>query len=246
MKTKKMRTLLGAAAVLAGFAIPLASTQTATAQTAAQGPFTFPAPVQVSPNWSLSGTTAASGAVFIPGITPQLLATVFPPNLNELQNLHVYAAGTQDYVCRANAVGSPAWAFLGPRANLYQQNLGRQTLIGDHYNLQGTSDAGSARDGPRWRFFANSPFGQGVIRGRLARSTPSNLVGAIPHLNLTAEAESGTTKILQIVRTSTVGGVAPIASACTASAIGTISKVPYSTSYIFFRQLELTDDGGVA
>jgi Protein of unknown function (DUF3455) len=189
------------------------------AQTAAQGPFNFPD----------SGTQAGRN---IPSADSR--AAIAAPS-GHFMTMSVYANGTQDYQCRKNATGY-GWAFTGPRANLFGDGK-----VGDHFNLQGTSQAGTPADGPRWRFNDGTQ-----VRGRLVSSAPSLTANDIPVLLLRVEYESrrspsytsyfGTAvqNATFLQRTQTVGGVAPAANSCTAFTVGTVAKVPYRATYLFW------------
>jgi Protein of unknown function (DUF3455) len=196
--------------------------------TSSQGPFSFPLPA-LGPNYTiLNGSD--------PATNPSYLATRPPAgSVGSGAGANILANGTQDYVCRANAAGVSSWVFTGPRANLYEVNWSGVRLIGNHYNLQGTAQAGTSFDGPRWRNADGN-----IVRGRVIASAPGR-PGAIPWLLLRAEVEAGfgdfTTwgQTTYITRTSTVGGVAPAASLCNGSTVGTVAQVPYSAAYNFFQ-----------
>jgi Protein of unknown function (DUF3455) len=226
-KKLKRSLLLG---VLVGGAIAggVASAPSVGAQsTSAQGPFSFPPPA-LGPNYSiLNSSSQATNASFY---------TTLPPGNDLVGAGGTLAQGTQDYVCRNNATGTPVWAFTGPRANLYSIGYFGTRLIGNHYNLQGTAQAGTTADGPRWRNFDGN-----VVRGRMIASAPGRTSGDIPWLLLRAEVEQSDGTFTSwglatyITRTSTVGGVAPAAATCTAATLGSVAQVPYSASYNFYQ-----------
>jgi Protein of unknown function (DUF3455) len=238
VRNKLKLSLTSAALVIGGIGISSVALVTpSSAQTAsAQGPFSFPFPSGFPRFGGLDASAQASAAsmaaIAVPGTQ---IEVVVPAN------------GTQDYVCRTNSNGVAAWAFTGPRANLYSHvnqapfNLQK---YGTHFNLQGTPQAGTSADGPRWRSFDGTQ-----LRGRVMASAPGRTSGDIPVLLLRAEFESfaalgsdfgrngvPTTKptwstITHIQRVNTRGGVAP-ANGCTASTLGSIAQVPYSTTYL--------------
>jgi Protein of unknown function (DUF3455) len=236
--------LLVGSTIVGGVATsPWAGAQTLPRTTAAQGPFTFPAPAITSSFRIAGGSDATTSASFNatrpPGInTPSTLAE---GNVLEPVGPELLARGTQDYVCRLNASGAPAWAFTGPRANLYAPNYrtaGGTFLVGDHYNLQGTASANTPYNGPRWRL---SFTGQ-VLIGRVAVSAPGRTPGDIPWLLLRAEVDpqfsdgsDAPEATTFITRTDTVGGVAPAASSCGSQNLGAVAQVPYSAAYNFYR-----------
>jgi hypothetical protein len=224
--------LLGGVAVSSVAVIPTASAQTGSAQ----GPFVFPYPsgfpVRGGLDQSAQASATSMAAIAQPGTVVQAV---------------VPASGTQDYVCRNNSSGVAAWAFTGPRANLFTHtNIApyNQRIYGTHWNLQGTPQAGTSSDGPRWRSFDGTQ-----LRGRVVASAPGRTSADIPVLLLRAEVESlapigsdffrqglPTTSptwstVTHIQRVNTRGGVAPI-NGCGASTVGAIAQVPYSTTYL--------------
>jgi Protein of unknown function (DUF3455) len=192
-------------------------------RTSAQGPFTFPYPSGFG--WLGSNESALNIA------SSSRLA---PPPGNDQYIGALPANGTQDYQCRATATGF-AWTFTGPRANLFDNQAwlpSYRKLAGTHFNLQGTPQQGTPNDGPRWRMNDGSQ-----VRGRVVSSAPGRTSNDIPFLLLRAENEGGEGflgRVTFIQRFTTVGGVAPAAATCTASAVGATAQVPYSTTYYFW------------
>jgi hypothetical protein len=215
----------------------------AVAQSAGQGPFTFSYPTGYPAEYPLyrDPTTAPLQYVFSTenkASNATLGATGVPSGF--IQTLAMPANGTQDYVCRANATGF-GWAFTGPRANLFDAPNQQFSSYkfgpkfgGTHYNLQGTSQAGTGADGPRWRFLDGT-----LLRGRVLRSAPGRTSGDIPNLLLSVEVERPSAfnayyeQYSFIQRVETKGGVAP-AGGCGAATVGAVAQVPYSATYNFF------------
>jgi Protein of unknown function (DUF3455) len=207
-----------------GLFVPQSSAQSGQSASA-QGPFSFPKP-------------ATSGGPFTqtPGDFLSSEAATQPPTIEIVKVL--LANGTQDYQCRDSATG-PRWIFTGPRANLFDWGSG--ALVGTHYNLQGTSAAGTAADGPRWRLSADGS----TIRGRVLTSAPGLKANDIPFLLLSSETEVrgefGHTTHIQ--RRNLNGGIAPDASKCVTSTVGTVANVPYTATYVLAGQRAI--DGAV-
>jgi Protein of unknown function (DUF3455) len=226
MSTRKNLKFSVASAALALGGIGLGSVVSATPSsaqtTSAQGPFSFPFPSGYpmfgGRNTSAQASAASMAAIAQPGTVVQ---AVIPAN------------GTQDYVCRNNASGVAAWAFTGPRANLYSHvNIPgyNDRLYGNHFNLQGTAQAGTPADGPRWRSFDGTQ-----LRGRLVTSAPGRTSGDIPVLLLRADGIPTTaptwSTVTHIQRVDTRGGVAP-GGGCSTATLGAIAQVPYTTTYL--------------
>jgi Protein of unknown function (DUF3455) len=241
------RSLIGLAAVIGSIGIGIS---TSTAQTAAQGPFSFPYPSGFqsglvsgfNPGQNVSArASAASMAAIAPSDGAFSRGVEFSLANGNFTFSNFEANGTQDYQCRANATGF-GWAFTGPRANLFTYYT---NVAGTHFNLQGTPQSGTPADGPRWKFADGTQ-----LRGRVIASAPGRTSADIPVLLLRAEYESFRTNNTSITpsspfsssyvvqnaayiqRTQTSGGVAPAASACSAATVGTVAQVPYSALYL--------------
>ena len=132
----------------------------------------------------------------------------------------VPAKGVQIYECRASQ-GQGAgyeWAFMGPEAELFDTS---GMKIGRHYA------------GPSWEAFDGSK-----IVGSVKQSVAAPDEGAIAWLLLGAKSvgPAGTfSKVSSVRRVHTTGGVSP-AGGCSASAAGTVARVPYSADYYFFTK----------
>ena len=123
------------------------------------------------------------------------------------------ARGVQIYECRAKAGGGMEWAFVAPRADLYDAEGHPQ---GKHYA------------GPHWEAHDGSKV-LGTVRARADAPEP----GAIPWLLLTTRSVGTNGRyalVTSIQRVKTVGGVAP-ALPCEA---GAKQEVPYTSDYVLF------------
>jgi hypothetical protein len=131
-----------------------------------------------------------------------------------------HGVGVQIYSCNPTASGF-AWGFVAPRANLYND---QGKLIITHFG------------GPSWQ----AKDGSKVV-GHLIRPVTVDPT-AIPWLLLSATPTAGPyggdrlvpTTFIQ--RTLTVGGLAPDASTCNATAVGRVVEVPYTADYIFWKK----------
>jgi hypothetical protein len=130
----------------------------------------------------------------------------------------VPAKGVQIYECRAGKAGEGGyeWAFVAPEADLFDT---RGMKIGRHYA------------GPHWE----ATDGSKVVASVKA-SAPAPEGAAIPWLLLGAKSvgpEGAFSKVSSIRRVHTVGGIAP-ASGCSAAAVGSRARVPYTADYFLF------------
>ena len=130
-----------------------------------------------------------------------------------------HAVGVQIYTCNATAGGGYRWSFVGPRAELYDDN---GKLITTHFG------------GPTWQATDGSR-----AAGTLVRPAPVD-PSAIPWLLLSAKGTpgadgdrlAGTTFIQRI---ATTGGLIPPAEECDAGTVGTENEVPYTADYYFWK-----------
>jgi hypothetical protein len=128
------------------------------------------------------------------------------------------AVGVQVYVCGITATNpNPSWVFINPQANLMQDD---GCLEGTHFI------------GPTWQ----GSDGSTVVGSKVAGATVD--ATALPGLLLSATShstEDGFFKdVTSIQRLATVGGNAP-ATGCDATTLGTITQVPYSAEYVFYK-----------
>lgn len=150
-----------------------------------------------------------------------------PSNLgipeSNLLLLDVIAEGVQIYRCdeNAEASGTFIWAFVDPRADLYNEEYER---LGIHYG------------GPTWE--AND--GSIVVGTVLERA--DSPTGAIPWLLLEGSAVSGNgifSHVTFIQRINTIGGLAPSAESCTQDQLGKLARIPYTAQYRFYAAAPL-------
>ena len=133
-----------------------------------------------------------------------------------------HAVGVQIYSCNATST-SPAWVFIGPRADIYDDH-GRRIMT--HYA------------GPTWQ----ARDGSVVVGHKEAAVTMDPT--AVDWLKLSAastSAGSGGDLLVPttfIQRLSTSGGIAPPAAQCTTSTAGSRAEVPYTADYYFWRSAE--------
>jgi hypothetical protein len=130
-----------------------------------------------------------------------------------------HAVGVQIYECNITASGT-GWTLLAPRAELYGDN---GKLIATHFA------------GPTWRANDGSWVGGQKEAGVIVDRT------AIPWLKLSATSKGvgpdgdrlALTTFVQ--RLNTEGGLAPAASQCDPTSVGTQAEVPYTADYYFWR-----------
>ncbi len=125
--------------------------------------------------------------------------------------------GVQIYRCEPSADGF-AWHPKGPEAVLYDAAGAK---VGTHFA------------GPTWR--AND--GSSVV-GEVVASSASPDADAVPWLVLRARSHAGAGAFASttfIARVRTAGGAAP-ARGCDPGHAGLESRVPYSATYMLFRQ----------
>jgi len=130
--------------------------------------------------------------------------------------IEAFGKGAQIYSCQA-VNGSYAWVFKAPDAALSDAH---GHAIGRHFA------------GPSWQAEDGS-----VVVGEPLSVSPSPDAGAVAWIVMRAKSHSGQgemASVRYIVRTRTKGGVAP-ATGCDASHAGSVTRVPYSAIYIFFR-----------
>jgi hypothetical protein len=159
----------------------------------------------------IAAATSLLAACASQPVDPPVPANLVPGDERMLER--VSARGVQIYECRAAATGGTEWAFVAPRANLYDpQGL----AVGKHYA------------GPHWEAQDGSKV-LGTVKSRADATQP----GAIPLLLLSTRSvgERGRfAPVSSIQRVKTVGGVAP-ALPCEA---GARSEVPYTADYVLF------------
>ena len=157
---------------------------------------------------ALAGVANASPPV------PEVPSEIAVPEGHQLF-LVGHAVGVQIHTC------TPAgWSFVGPRANLYDDN---GHLFATHFG------------GPSWQARDGSLV-RAAVDGRV---TPDPT--AIPWLrlavNFAAEGPDGDRllRTTYIQRIATVGGLAPAAADCNENTVGTTEEVPYTADYTFWK-----------
>lgn len=149
---------------------------------------------------------------------PEVPITIAVPEGNKLfQTGH--AVGVQIYSCNPTS-GGYGWAFVAPRANLYD----------DHGKLIMTHFAGptwQAKDGS----FAVGRREAGVTVDPTAIDW---LLLSVPSANVGHDGDqlAGVTFIQRI---TTSGGLAPDAEECNAETAGNLAEVPYTADYYFWK-----------
>jgi hypothetical protein len=131
--------------------------------------------------------------------------------------LVAHASGSQIYVCQAGADGKLAWTLKAPEADLRND---QGAPIGRHYA------------GPTWKLNDGSE-----VTGKAAARVDAPDAGSIPWLLVTVTAHSGEgalSRVTDIQRIHTKGGVAPAADTCDAAKQSSESKISYTADYYFF------------
>ncbi len=141
-------------------------------------------------------------------------------NLRQVQQ--ALGVGAQLYECQALS-GTPAFAFVGPDAVLYQ-------FLPEVSGIP--VPVATNTSGPVWTW----RDGSGVV-GTVVLTEPSGAPNSIPQLLLRTTnfgtAGGALSTVSFITRTGTNGGTAPTAG-CDAAHIGTIARVPYTATYTFY------------
>jgi hypothetical protein len=171
----------------------------------------------------VTGIVALAAALAVTGVAhaslePRTVPTEIQVGDGNKVFLVGHAVGVQIYSCNATAAGY-RWGFVGPRAELYDDN-GR--LLTTHFR------------GPTWQATDGSTAVGTLVR--LVTVEPT----AIPWLLLSAKGTAGAdgdrlagTTFIQ--RIATTGGLIPPAADCHAETVGTISEVPYTADYYFWK-----------
>jgi hypothetical protein len=162
-------------------------------------------------------TPAATGLA--PGNVPAELA---PPAGAE-PALRLFARGTQNYQCAPGYDGPPQWKLVAPEAEL-------RTNEGATAPVTGTHGAG-----PSWTLTDGSGAIGDASQAKRAASKES---GAVPWLLFPCK-DNGLPGALQgvrfVQRVDTHGGAAP-PTGCDQATVGSETKVPYTATYVFYRQ----------
>ena len=160
---------------------------------------------------SLPALLAACASTPAPVTLPPALALA----PGEVHVATLPARGVQLYECRAGAGGAPAWTFVAPEAELFEQD-GRP--------------AGRHGAGPSWQSLDGSR-----VEATVAARADAPVAGAIPWLLLEARSTGGAGRfaaVTRIRRINTNGGLAP-ATGCDAAAMGQQARISYTADYLF-------------
>jgi hypothetical protein len=135
--------------------------------------------------------------------------------------LVAHASGSQIYVCQSGANGKMAWALKAPEAELRND---QGAVIGRHFA------------GPTWKLNDGSE-----VTGKAAARADSPDADSIPWLLVTVTGhtgEGGLSRVTDIQRIHTKGGVAPAADTCDAAKQGSESKSSYTADYYFYAPVK--------
>jgi len=166
----------------------------------------------------LAGACLAALAACAGAPTPDVIVpAALEPGRSVRALTTVSATGVQIYECRgASASTTPAWVFVAPEAQLFDE---RGRSMGSH------------GAGPYWMGLDGSRV-VGSVRARA--DAPAR--GAIPWLLISTHS-AGAPGVLSAVsfiqRVNTEGGIAP-AEGCNAASIGRQTRVGYRADYRFF------------
>jgi hypothetical protein len=146
--------------------------------------------------------------------SPAVPSTIDVPAGNK-QFLVAHAVGVQIYSCNG-----AAWAFVAPRANLYDDN---GKLVATHFG------------GPTWQ----ARDGSSVLAARVDGVTvdPTAIQWLLLAKVATTVGPDGDrlTNTTFIQRTETSGGLPPAAADCNATTTGTTVEVAYTADYTFWK-----------
>ena len=164
----------------------------------------------------------SSAAFLAPALTAQAQSAIASTVAGYQQVQQATGVGVQMYECQALS-GTPAFAFVGPDATLYQflpDSNGQPIPVATNTS------------GPVWTW----RDGSGVV-GTTVLTEPSSAPNSIPQLLLRTTnfgtAGGALSTVAYITRTGTNGGTSPT-SGCDTAHIGTIARVPYTATYTFF------------
>jgi len=152
--------------------------------------------------------------------SPVQVPAKLSPGADESLTMIVAAKGVQIYECRAkkDPSGDYEWAFVAPEAELFDAAGSR---IGKHYA------------GPTWE----SNDGSKTV-GTVRENAAAPEADSISWLLLAAKSvgpEGAFSKVTNVQRLSTAGGVAPSAG-CSKAVAGTRARVNYTADYYFFAR----------
>ena len=131
--------------------------------------------------------------------------------------LQVHASGSQVYVCQLGTDGKLAWTLKAPEAELHDQ---QGAIVGRHYA------------GPTWKHNDGSE-----ITGKAVARVDSPGADSIPWLLVSVTGHSGDgvlSRVTNIQRLHTKGGLPPPAADCNASRRSLEVKSSYTADYYFY------------
>lgn len=166
--------------------------------------------------FAVTAVFAVAACAVLPDVPPALVPSGATPDGR------LAARGVQIYECRAGADGRAAWAFVAPRAELFDD-------AGRPFGSHGAGPSWQALDGSR-------------IVGSVRVRTDAPRAGAVPWLQLSTQAVDGRPgrldRVTAVLRVNTVGGVAP-ADGCDADRTGRRAEVPYTADYLLYAAAPL-------
>jgi hypothetical protein len=177
----------------------------------------------MNPFHSVSAVLAALIAAVMGGCAALLQAPpdpAVPAALNpagEKQRLRVSARGVQVYVCQRADGAAPAWKFIEPEAELFDEQ-------GRPFASHGAGPSWQARDGSR-------------IVGTVVAKVDAPRGDVIAWLLLRSRSSGGDGRlagVTSVQRIHTDGGMAPT-TACDEATLGQTARVPYTAQYTFFE-----------
>ena len=151
-----------------------------------------------------------------------------------------HATGTQNYVCLPQG-GAYAFVLFTPEATLFNET-GKQLTT--HFFAPNPDENGTIRAAWQHSRDTSTVWGR-VIPGNASTDPAYVAPGAIPWLLVTvvgAEEGPGGGEALMdakfIHRVNTAGGVAPSTGCTSVGDVGRTAFVPYTTDYIFYRDVQ--------
>lgn len=157
------------------------------------------------------------------GLGPVDVPAELVPPAGAEPTLRLFARGTQNYQCTPGYDGPPQWKLVAPEAELRATSGATAAVAGTH------------GAGPSWTLTDGSGAIADASQGK---RSPSKESGAVPWLLLPCK-DNGLAGALQgvrfVQRIDTHGGTAP-AAGCDQTTLGSETKVPYTATYVFYRQ----------
>ena len=149
-------------------------------------------------------------------VCPAGVPAALAPAADQTIKASLTGVGVQIYICNATPSGF-GWTFVAPQANLLDDC---DKLVGTHFI------------GPTWQGNDASSVAAAKVAGATVDAS------AVPWLLLKATSNGQVpgkfSDVSSIQRLSTVGGIAP-STPCDGSNLGSISQVPYTAQYVFYK-----------